>query len=897
MAIPLLKTKLYVPPVRPRERVVSRPRLIERLDDGMHSGRKLTLISAPAGYGKTTLVSTWLSGRKCPTAWLSLDAGDNDPVRFLRYVIAALQTIAPGVGEATQGLFQSPQLPPPESILTVLTNELCSLPDQVALVLDDYHLIGAADIHRAVSFVLEHLPSPSGVHLVILTRADPPLPLSRLRARSQLAEFRAGDLRFTTEEAAAFLNQVMGLGLPAGDVAAMEASTEGWIVGLQLAAIAMQSRLSAQDRQGIHSFVAAFTGGHHYIVDYLVDEVLDRQPDEVRSFLLQTSLLERLSGPLCNALTGRVDGQAMLRALEQANLFVVPLDDERRWYRYHHLFAEVLRSHLQEMHPDRLPELYRRAAGWCEQNELVSEALDYALAAGDQDLAARLVESSARSMLMRGELVTLGNWLKALGEVIGERPWLGVHRAWMLILTGRVEGVERLLQEVEDHIVDHPLRDPIERQDMLGEIATVRGLVTYLRGDALRSARLCRQALESLREDNGVVRGLAAYALSEASRHSGDLDGALQANAQAVRLARASGNTLLAVTALTSRADVMIEQGRLHQAAEACNEALQLATLANGTRLPAAGRAYVNLGKVLYEWNDLEAVARYAQLGIDLCRQGGLAEFLTAGHVMLARARQAQGDLDGAQEAVREAERLMRRHSLPAGTTSSVAACRVRLWLAQGNLEMAARWTQQSGLTVDDEVSYIREGEHLALLRVFLARDEPDAALTLSDRLLRAAEAAGRRGRVMVFLALQALAWQAKGDVPRALAALERALSLAQPEGYVRTFLDEGAPMAMLLRQAGSRGIAPDYVARLLSAMAETSGMTRPAAQPLVEPLSERELEVLRLLAAGKSNQGIADELVLATGTVKRHLNNIYGKLSVRSRTECVARARELRLV
>jgi len=901
----LLKTKLYVPSARPhggtglRARLVSRPRLVERLNGGLRASCRLILISAPAGFGKTTLVSAWLSESRCPAAWISLDSGDNDPVRFIRYLIAALQaalqTLEPQVGRAAEGLLRSPQLPPLESVLTLLLNEICSLPGQVTLVLDDYHLITAAEVHQAVAFLLEHLPPQ--LHIALLTRADPPLPLTRLRARNQLVELRAAHLRFTRDEVAAFLNQVMGLALPAGDVAAMEASTEGWIAGLQLAAVALQPRLALEGGANVHSFVAAFSGGHRYIVDYLVDEVLDHQPDAIRSFLLQTSILDRLSGPLCNAVTARVDGQTVLRALERANLFVVPLDDERQWYRYHHLFAQVLHSHLQETYPDQLSALHRRAAEWYERNGLVSEALDHALAAGDRDLATLFVESHARSILMRGELVTLDRWLKALGAALNDRPWLGLHQAWTLLLTGQMQGLENLLEQVADRVADHLPQDRTEGQDILGEIAAIRGLMAYLQGDPLRAVPLCRQALESLREDNQVVRGIAAHALGEALSQGGDLIGSQQANAQAARIAKASGSMLLAVAALTAQADHMIEQGRLHLAAEVYQEALQSAILSNGIELPPAGRVYSCLCKVFYEWNDLEAATQYAQQGIDLCRQGGISEFLTVGYVMLSQARRAQGDLDGAQKAVHEAEQWVAEHSLPAGTKSSVQACRVRLWLAQGSLERAARWAEQSGLTVNDPVSYVGESRYIALLHVLLARGELDAALTLTDHLLSAAEATGRIGRAILFLALQALAWQAKGEISRALVALERALKLAEPEGYVRTFLDEGEPMTRLLRHAGSRGISPAYVTRLLASFAEAPEAAPPVAQPLIEPLSERELQVLRLLSAGKSNQEIAEELVLATGTVKRHLYNIFGKLNVSSRMQCVARARELGLL
>lgn len=883
----LVRTKLYVPPVRAS--LVVRPRLVERMAAGLRSGSRLTLLSAPAGSGKTTLVSTWLSGCGHPAAWLSLDAADNDPTRFLRYLIAALQAIVPGVGEVAQMLLQPPQLPPQESVLALLVNQLCALPDHVILVLDDYHVITAAVIHQAVAFLLRHLPAQ--MHLAILTRTDPPLPLSRLRVRHQLTEIRAADLRFTADEARVFLNDLMALQLSVDDVAKLEARTEGWIAGLQLAALSMEGR---DDVQG---FISAFSGSHHYIVDYLVDEVLDRQPDAEREFLLCTSILERMSGALCDALLGRANGQATLAALEQANLFLVPLDDERRWYRYHHLFAEVLRSCLQEMRPDRLPELHRRAAEWYEQNGSAAEAFHHALAAGDKDRAARLIERGGRPMMMRGELITVRNWLGALGKGAHGGPRLDITRAWMLVMTADMEGVEPLLQQVEARIADAPSLEPAERQDMLGEIATMRGLMAYFQGDAPRAVQLGRQALENLREGDPVVRGIAAHVLGEAYGHSGDLAQASHANAEAARLAKASGSVFLAVSATSSQADVRIEQGRLRQGFEIYQQAMQLAMLPDGTPLPAAARIYSGLARVFYEWNDLAAATRAVEQSIDLARRGGIVERLAMDHVTLVRIRRAQGDLDGAWEAMREAEQLAREHSLPAGAISLVKAFPVRLWLAQGNLPAAFHWVQETGITIDDPVPFLREPEYLTLLRVLLAQGEQDAALMLLERMLRMAEAAGRTGRGIELLAFQALAYHGKEEIPQALDALERALSLAQPEGYVRVFLDRGPPMAELLRHAGSRGLTPPYVSRLLSEFGTLPSDTPIRKQPLIEPLSERELEVLRLLATGRSNDEIAAVLVLATGTVKRHLNNIFGKLSVQNRMQCVARAQELQLI
>jgi len=895
-AMPLLSTKLFMPPVR--SELVPRPRLIAQLNAGIR--RKLILVSAPAGFGKTTLLSTWLTECQCPVAWVSLDDGDNDPVRFLSYIIAALQTISPGVGEDAQTLLRSPQRPPAESVLTLLINEICSVSGTVdgashpcILALDDYHMIDAPAVHSAVAFLLDNLPPH--LHLVIATRADPPLLLSRWRSRGQLLEIREAHLRFAPDEAAAFLNKVMGLALTATDIAAMHTRTEGWIAALQLAALSLKGR----DTENLASFVSSFTGSHHYIVDYLVEEVLSRQTHAVLSFLLRTSILETLSGPLCDALTDGTDGQAMLETMEQSNMFLVPLDDDRHWYRYHHLFADALQSRLPKTYPETVPELHRRAAEWYEHNGFVAQALHHALAVADKDRAVRLVEQNGRTMFIGGEITTLANWLKSLGEVIHEHPLLGIYQAWTLTLTAQTAGVEKLLEELEGQIHDCRSDDPAETRNMLGEIYIIRGLVTFFEGDVLRASQLCQQALDCISEENVALRSIAAHVLGQTRGYTGDLVGAYEANAEAARLARMSGNMLAAIAAMSSLADKLIEQGRLHQAAQTHDEALELVTRSDGVQLPAAGRVYACLSKVLYHWNDLEGVTRCAQRAIELCQLGGNVEFLTVGYVMLARARQAQGNSDGAQEALQEAERLAQGHNLPATTISWMGAFRVRLWLAQGNLEKAARWALQRGLQSDDPLPYVREAEYLTFVRVLLAQEKNDTALTLSERLLRAAEAGGRTARVMELLVLRALALQAKGDIVQAVAALGQALSMAQPEGFRRVFLDEGQPMAALLRQAQLQRTTPHkaFVSELLSEMAGFPETRLPLTQPLLDPLSERELEVLRLVATGLSNREIADELFLATGTVKKHLSNIFGKLNAQNRTECVARARELHLL
>ena len=899
---PLLMTKLYVPPVRAK--LISRPRLIERLANGLT--RPFTLISAPAGSGKTTLIGEWRMsdrGRACPLAWLSLDSEDNDPTRFLTYLIAALQTLHSTIGESALALLQSTPPLPLHSILTALINDLSAIPTPFATALDDYHFIVAPPIHEALAFLLDHLPPQ--MHLLIATRADPPLPLARWRARNQLAEIRAADLRFTPDEAAAFFNHVMGLDLSAEDIAALEQRTEGWIAGLQLAALSMQGS------EDVSGFIAAFTGSHRFIVDYLIEEVLDRQPESTQSFLLLTSILDRMTGSLCDALTGRTDGQAMLQELEQANLFVSALDYERRWYRYHQLFAAVLRSRLQQMYPDHLSELHRRAARWLEQNGTVSEAIGHALAGRDQDHAARLVEQNAMPMLMRGEVITLLDWIKAVGALVADRPWLAIYRAWAFMLTSQLDRVEPALQQAERCIP--PDDATIEVREMLGHIAAIRAYLASQQGDARRTIDLAHQALEYLPESDAAVRSVIAFTLGGACWLNGALTEASRAFAEASRMGKAAGNVHVAVPAICSLAELLIVQGQLQRAAEAYREALQMATQADGRPLPVAARAYVGLGQLLYERGDLEAATHMTQQGIELGHQWGNVENMVAGRVTLARIKQAQGDPDSAQAAMVEAEQLLSAHPLFPWGSSWVGAFHVHLWLAQGNLAAAARWVQESGMTINDETSFPRGAAHLAFARVLLAQGAYDEALIWLERLLHMAETTGQGGRGIEILALQALAFQAKGDVPRALTALQRALSLAQPEGYVRLFLDEGTPMRLLIsdfrfwieKQQGSRrgensDILQRYVDQLLAAFpqAESQAETSQSRiQNLVEPLSDRELEVLRLLAAGKSNQEIADELVLAVGTVKKHVSNISGKLSAQNRTQCVARARELNLL
>jgi len=884
----LLETKLYAPSIR--SELVSRPHLIERLQEGLRRGCKLVLISAPAGYGKTTLLGAWVAHTEPhrSVAWLSLDEGDNDPARFWAYVAGALRTARAEIGEIGQMLFQSPP-PPIEAALAGLLNQIAEARDPFVLVLDDYHLIHTQVIHEGIAFLLENLPPQ--MHLVIATRADPPLPIPRLRGRGQLTELYQSDLRFTLEEAATFLNEVMGLQLSGEDVAALERRTEGWIAGLQMAAVSMQRR------DDVAGFIQAFTGTHRYILDYLVEEVLQQQSPGVRRFLLQTSILDRLCSALCDAVIGSdepVDSRSVLEHLERNNLFVVPLDDRRQWYRYHRLFADLLQQRLWREQRDRVPELHKRAGEWYEQSGMVAEAVGHALTAGDLERAARLIEQTGWATFTRGEMTTILEWIGALpDDFVRSRPQLGVLHAWAMAKSGRLEGVESCLEGIHS-------------DRLRGEVAAVRAYVAGVRGDLPRAVALAQQALEHLPEEDLFLRAIVTQNLGVAYHWSGDSAAAVRTLSKAVALGRAAGQAFQTLTAMAILGRAHEIQGSLRRATETYREALALASEAGNRPVPFAGMAYVGLAGTLYEWNDLEEATRCAMEGIRLSALGGFVAYHVFGHALLARAYEARGDRDHAIEMLQKAEQLGQggRYAL---VMALVAELRARLWVAQGDAAAALQWAEERSLRADDPLDAAREIELTAVAWVLIAQGRPGEALGLLARLLEAAQVAGRTGSAIKILALQGLAFQAQHRVGEALSALERALTLAEPEGYVRTFVDEGEPMRGLLsqvlvaqqkgRQALSRGIAPNYVARLLAAFGEKAEPASPAMEALVEPLTEREMDVLRLVVAGLSNAEIAEELVIAVSTVKSHVNHIYGKLGVRSRTQAVARAQELALL
>jgi len=905
MTTPLLTTKLYIPPVRPE--LVLRPRLIERLNAGLR--RKLTLISAPAGFGKTTLLSEWAGGCERPVAWVSLDEGDNDLVHFFAYLIAALQRIEESIGRGILDALRSPQPPPAEEILTAFINQIDPISKCFVLILDDYHVIQAQPIHDTLTFLLEHLPP--NLHLVIGTRADPPLPLARLRGRGQLGELRQSDLSFSIEEASTFLNQVMGLALSVQDTVALTSRTEGWIASLQMAA------LSIQGRPDVSGFIKAFTGSRRLILDYLVEEVLDGLPSAVQDFLLKTSILERMTGPLCDAVTGGQDGHAVLAQLERANLFLIPLDDELRWYRYHHLFADLLRVRLAQTQSSQVPVLHHRASQWyehharslgqfSEENEWMVMAIDHALAGGDLKRAVLLIGEQAGGMLARGEHTTLLGWLKVLpDELVRSEPHLCVYYAAVLFASGQLDRAELYLQAAErvpgslagakTVVGDSSLTCGFDSVGLQGIVAVIHAYSAFLEGDALSVIRFSDRALEILSQENTSWYSLASISLGNAYALQGELVAASQAHKEALRSSKAGGHTFSAlISSLRLASDLRI-LGQLHQTAEICRQGVQLANESGLAQTARAGGLFAVWGDVLREWNDLDSALDKVKKSCELCEQQGHEGLCATAYAILLRVAFARRDWTVVRQATRELERLVLAPGVPVWIEDWLVAWKARLWITRGRWQAAAQFLEGRGLSADDRVSFQREFLYRTLARVLILQGKLDKALELLARLLKMVEAVGAMSYVIEILALQAVTLWTQGKVGKALTILERLLFLAEPEGFVRVFLDEGNPMARLLYEAAARGIAQEYVGQLLASFASSESLlaSRKPGPEMVEPLSDRELEVLQHVAEGLSNREIALKLCIAHGTVKNHLQNIYGKLQVHNRTQAVARSRE----
>ena len=927
----LLATKLHVPGSPPG--LVPRRRLVEALGEGLV--RRRVLVCAPAGFGKTTLLADWARSDGRPVAWLGLDGGDSDPARFWRYVVAALDQARPGLAGRVGPLLGPPSPRSFEGLLSALINELAADPgpDEVLLVLDDYHLIDSGPVHGQVAFLLENLPP--GLRVVISGRADPPLSLARLRVRGQLAELRAADLRFTGEEAAALLGETAGPDLPGTAVAALTARTEGWAAGLQLAGLSLHGHA---DPAG---FAAAFSGSHRFVLDYLADEVLDSQAGQVRAFLLETSVLEQLSGELCDAVTGRAGSQAMLADIERAGLFLVPLDEVRGWWRYHHLFADLLRARLQAEQPGRAVALHRAAAAWYEEHDLADDAVRHVLAAGDAEWAAQLVERHVEALLGRSEGATLHRWLSALpAESVRDRPRLCLAQAYAAAMGFQLEALEALLDDCEYALAlsgDEPHEWSVPRAvsvlaNVPAGIAFLRASLARLRGDAPLAADCNRQALARLGEDDWLMRCFVRWnravtdwlggRLGPAERGLAEVLAELRAADEAVR--RVGGEPAEVFRAVEGSAEfftgflatricydlgqVQRAQGNLDAALATYRQALEAA--GESSQTAHAGMAHVGLAQVLYERNELTAALDHATRGVALCRQLAYTPPLAAGLAVVAWIRQAHGDGAGALAAMDEAGQ--------AGLSLQVAALlnpvpseRARLLLAQGDASAAAQWAKAAGLRPDDQLDYPQEPAYLVLARVLIAQNDSGPALGLLQRLLDAAVSQGRTGSIIEIQALRALPQAACGDHATALGALSEALTLARRHGYVRALADEGAPMRALLAQLSSARpgqqhatgrIDPGYLAALLRACGQADALppqrravaTLPS---LAEPLTGRELEVLRLLAVGKSNQCIAHNLVVALDTVKKHVTHVLGKLGAANRTEAAAQARQLGLI
>jgi len=923
----LLATKLSALPVRTG--LIPRSHLIERLDAGLRCN--LTLVAAPAGFGKSTLVSLWLHDRQQLFAWLSLDERDNDPVQLWTYIVGALQTLHKDLGRNAQVMLREPEPPSWRVLVTTIINDLVTLfptaeavDSPLVLLMDDYHAITNPVVHQSLDFLLDHLP-PS-LHLVIATRIDPPLSLPRRRSRQEVHEVRASDLRFGPEEVTEFLNGVMHLELSAPEIAALETRTEGWATSLHLAA------LSVQQHEDPSGFIASFTGDDRHVVDYLIEEVFMHQPEHVQRFLLRTSIFDRFCGPLCDATVGDEetrsvrDSQGMLKYLEQANLFLVPLDNRRGWFRYHHLFADLLRSRLHRLHKSEVEGLHRRAGAWFESQSLVDEALHHILAAGDNTWAARLVERVGAAALWEdGAARSVQRWLETLPEeAVRARPRLCLLYAWPLYSQGRLDTLDSYLLSAQAPL--HPSegerdgqpetatglaneKSADEQQEsealrIMSEVRALRALAALRRGSFSQALELTEDALTRLPKHRLRLRGLLAYALGQVNFRHGEMKAAQAAFTEATALGWTSKKPFMAVASLVYVILTLALQGCLREADQTCCQLEQRLIEQGRTDIPIAATLYVFKGWFLLERNDLQAAAEQAVEAVERSKPWANDRSIFS-YVMLARILNAQGDIDGAHQALDDAAKIEQQLQYTRFRTNMppVAAYRARLWLGHDDVAAAARWAREERLSPHDEVSFQHEVEHLTLARVLIAQNQADDALGLLKRLRQAAEAGGRFLRVLETRVLEALALHAQRKTDAALEVLEEALRQAEPEGLIRVFVEEGLPMARLLYLATTQEIVPDFAHTLLEVFTETTEMRNVGARKreraaipsdLIEPLTDRELEVLALIAEELSNQEISDRLFISINTVKTHVRNVYGKLGASRRSQAVGQAQAL---
>jgi LuxR family maltose regulon positive regulatory protein len=901
-------SRLRPPPPRPS--LVARPRLLQRLDDALHTA--LTLISAPAGFGKTTLLTEWTlhvqTSARATIAWVSLDSEDDDPVRFWSAITLALTALRTDIGAHARSLLESPQQPPHTVLVHTLLSDLNAIAESVIVVLDDYHLMTSAEVHESLTAFIEHLPSH--IHLVLATRADPPLPLARWRVRGRLAELRTADLRFTTEEAAAFLRSTMGLNLSLEVIRALEARTEGWAAALQLAA------LSIRDRADVEEFIRRFAGSHRVIVDYLAEEVIGRQPDHVQTFLLRTSILERMSAELCQALlasdapgTGATDAQAMLDYLERANLFVSPLDEDRRWYRYHHLFAEMLRDRLQRTRPDLVAELHRRAASWHRHAGFAGAAIDHFLQAGDAASAADVIEAIANTTLWeQGDAQAILRWIAALpDETVLARPRLALDQVWALLASIQFDAAEARAAEIE-HLLAQA--DAPTRSLVIGELAAVRSVAARVRGNVPRALECATCALDHLTHiDRSLARAIAVMNLVEAHLMQGSLSSAEQVGDE-LRVASLSRNLIVALIGLLSRSGIYRHQGRLADARALLDEALRLLERRGAAERPIVALIQLALADIAYEENRLDEAEYYVHLALRRAERWWNNDILINGTGLLAAIRRARGDEAAAAELAEQVEQISLEYRV-GWIANHVMAGRAERLLRTGDRQSAERWAADCGLSLSDDPQPERFYEYLVLARVALARGEGRAALPLLQRLLDQSEQGRHITRAIDTLKLLALARHQTGDASGARRALIQALRLAAPGSLVRTFVDEGESMKWLLAECGA-SIAPQaqhgdsdarrllgYIDHLMELFrnAPAGSAAASSVAPLADPLTARELQVLRLLAAGGTDRDIAASLVIAVSTARSHIKRIYAKINVHNRAQAVARARDLGII
>ena len=897
----IIKTKINLPVLR--RNLVLRKRLLTLLSEKIRQGHKLTLISAPAGFGKTTLVSEWIASGEIPAAWISLDENDSDPARFLTYLIAALQTLISGVGDGVLAALQSSQPVAAKDLLTTLLNELSSIEDGFILVLDDFHTIDSKAVDDLLAFLVDHMPPQ--MHLVITTREDPFLPLARLRARNQLTEIRAAELRFTQSEAADFLNQVMGLNLSAENIAALEARTEGWVAGLQLAALSMQGKADVTE------FIRSFSGANQFVLDYLLEEVLQKQPESLQGFLLRTSILNRLNGSLCDALwqDEKTSAQKMLEQLERANLFVISLDDERSWYRYHHLFRDLLRQRLSHKHgKDEIAQIHIRASEWFEQNGDIGEAFHHAITAIDLDRAARLLESSWLGMDETFQTSTWLGWVNQLPlSVRRVRPVLLTQMGWSYMDAGNAEASESSLKDAEA-CLKNPLEDLViveaeQFRALPARIAMARAFNAQVQNRFADTVKFAEMAQDMAPPDDEFMQAQASAILSFTHWASGELDKVYPFLSSWVDAAQQADNFAFVVATSFAKADILIAQGRLRDAIQVYQTALKLATTHGVESITA--HHHLGLGLLYHEMGEDERAASHLQKSFELGRQTPIVDWAYRKSLAQAYLKESEGDHDAALEALDEAQRFYVRTPIP--NLRPVGAMKARIYLKQEQLMNAQTWARKSGLSLRDTPDYLHEFERVTLARIALAEVNVNFSDVVSslERHLKLAETQNRLASQIEILIVLSLAFHAKGEQANAIALLEQALKLAKSEGYLRLFVDEGELMRLLildlrsaLESSAQTEVQPlfGYVEKLLAGFSQPTQLQKSKTE-LIDPLSDRELEVLRLIAQGLSNQEITQKLVVALSTVKGHNLRIFAKLQAKSRTEAVARARELGLL